>query len=94
MNLYLQGVVAMNRARYPAAADILARSLAILEKIVGSEHMTLALIGTSLAALYQQSARYDEALSLLQRMFGFLRGRLEATICKRPPHSTPSAFSI
>src|SRR4051794_35505485 len=56
--------------RYPEAADLFSRALAIYTQSYGDNHTLTATVINNLAAVYQTTGRYDEAESLYRRGLG------------------------
>jgi len=61
------GVYAYQRGEFGTAEALHARALAISEKVLGPDDLTVAEILTRFAATYNDEARYDDAKPLLER---------------------------
>jgi tetratricopeptide (TPR) repeat protein len=61
------GLYCFERAQYAESVALFKRSLAIRERVLGSEHPEVAMSLSNLAALYDHQGRYEEAEPLFKR---------------------------
>jgi len=63
--------------RYDEAERLYRRSLAVKEKLLGGEHLDVAMTLNNLAVLYKSRQKFEDAKRLYRRALAILESRLD-----------------